>query len=44
MAKKLKIMKNKFKITSRSQLKENEVFDLKNFNNLFCEKKKKIQT
>ena len=34
-------MKNKFKITSRSQLKKNEVFDLKNFNNLFCENEKK---
>ena len=34
-------MKNKFKITSRSQLKENQAFDLKNFNNLFCENEKK---
>ena len=36
-------MKNKLKITSRSQLKKNEVFDLKNFNNLFVKKKKKYK-
>ena len=34
-------MTNKFKITSKSQLKEKENFNLNNFNKLFCENEKK---
>ncbi len=34
-------MRKKFKITSKSQLKENENFSLNNFKKLFCENEKK---